>query len=246
MAKEPDKTVWVRCKECGNDFRNHRVLFEHKNTFEDGDGGWSHDICHQLIECMGCECIRYRRYSMSQERTNEYHEHVPHNISVFPDDGGDTLTRSALDFGNDDDFVPLVPENVVKMYRETVTALNSGARTLAGGGLRATVEAICLAQGITTGNLQKKIDALDKQNLLTKAQADLLHEERYIGNAALHELATPSKSDIEDGLQIVEVLINTIYVLPAKAKRLREVREASAKKNGAKSTSAKKPSTKKN
>ena len=57
----------------------------------------------------------------------------------------------------------------------------------------------------------------------------MLHEERYLGNSALHELATPSAQDIEDGLTIVEGLINTIYILPSNAKRLKHHREAKAK-----------------
>ena|SRR6266403_1790607 len=77
--------------------------------------------------------------------------------------------------------------------------------------------------------LVDKIDELAKRNLLTSAQVELLHEERYIGNAALHELETPSPQDIEDGLGIVEGLINTIYILPSKAKRLKERREAKKK-----------------
>ena len=111
------------------------------------------------------------------------------------------------------------------MYKETTEAFDANIRTLAGGGLRATVEAICLNNKITDGNLQNKIDELAKRNLLTTAQAELLPEERYIGNAALHELETPSAEDIEDGLGIVEGLINTIYILPSKAKRLKKSRE---------------------
>jgi Domain of unknown function (DUF4145) len=78
---------------------------------------------------------------------------------------------------------------------------------------------------IKDGGLQGKIDELAKQSLLTIAQAELLHEERYLGNAALHELTTPSAQDIEDGLRIVEGLINTIYILPSKAKRLKKRRD---------------------
>ena len=103
--------------------------------------------------------------------------------------------------------------------------MNAGIRTLAAGGLRATVEAICLENGLTSGTLQKKIDELAGKNLLTASQAELLHEERYLGNAALHELETPAHHAIEDGLQIVEGLINTIYILPIKAARLRKARE---------------------
>ena len=66
------------------------------------------------------------------------------------------------------------------MYKETIDALNANIRKLAGGGLRATVEAICLNKNIKDGHLQNKIDELVKQQLLTTTQADLLHEERYI------------------------------------------------------------------
>jgi hypothetical protein len=121
------------------------------------------------------------------------------------------------------------------MYRETVDALNADVRTLAGGGLRAVVEAICIDKKIDSASLLKRIDELAKQGYLTKAQADLLHEERYLGNSALHEMATPSPQDIEDGLGIVEGLINTIYILPAKAKRLKDRRES--KKAGTKPAS---------
>jgi hypothetical protein len=88
------------------------------------------------------------------------------------------------------------------------------------------VEDICIDKNINGSSLLKKIDALASQGYLTAAQADLLHEERYIGNAALHEMATPSKQDLEDGLEIVEGLIRTIYILPYKAKRLKVRREA--------------------
>jgi hypothetical protein len=136
----------------------------------------------------------------------------------------------------------LIPADVLKMYAETLAALNSSALTLAGGGLRATVEAICLNQGITNGSLEKKIDSLVHRQLLTSSQAALLHEERYIGNAALHEMTTPPVDDIEDGLQIVEGLINTIYILPEKAKRLKKVREKAARKKQAKKATRKKTS----
>jgi hypothetical protein len=195
--------------------------------------GWDHDEYHQLIQCMGCETVRYHRFSVGQEYDPPDHRSAPYEVQVYPDDGLDTEKRLATDFGEEviaKTGSPLVPENVWKMYRETIDALNAKARTLAGGGLRATVEAICLDRGITQGNLQNKIDELANQNLLTTSQAELLHEERYIGNAALHEMATPSSQDIDDGLTIVEGLINTIYILPAKAERLRKRRQSKPKK----------------
>ena len=59
-------------------------------------------------------------------------------------------------------------------------------------------------------NLQGKIDGLVKQNLLAQPQADLLHEERYLGNSAVHEVEPPSRKDVEDGLAIVETQPRTV------------------------------------
>jgi hypothetical protein len=91
------------------------------------------------------------------------------------------------------------------------------------------VEAICIDRKVSGQDLQKKIDDLVSKGLLEKPQADLLHEERYIGNAALHEILPPAKQEIEDGLVIVEGLMNTIHILPLRAERLREKRQKRTK-----------------
>jgi hypothetical protein len=186
-------------------------------------------VHHRLVECMGCETIKYT-ISNSEAESDDIPpwEQRETDLKVYPEPLGINQQRVPLiskDDATDDDGNPLIPVQVRKMYKETVDALNANIRTLAGGGLRATVEAICLDNKIDQGNLQKKIDELAKRNLLTTTQAELLHEERYLGNAALHELETPSAQDVEDGLRIVEGLINTIYILPSKAKRLKERRE---------------------
>jgi len=226
------KTIWVICTACGFEERKHRILHE-KNIpiYEDEPPappiGYVH---HRFVECMGCETIKYVISNSYRELDDDARpqEQNECNFKVYPDVPAINQRRTALinkEDVTDNEGTLLIPVSVRKMFKETVVALNANIRTLAGGGLRATVEAICLDNKINERNLEKKIDELAKRNLLTKAQAELLHEERYLGNAALHELATPSAQDIEDGLQIVEGLINTIYVLPSKAKRLKERRE---------------------
>ena len=122
-----------------------------------------------------------------------------------------------------------VPDDVRKMYHETIACLNAAANTLTAGGLRATVEAICKHQKIKGRNLKKRINGLAEAGVLAQAQADYLHEERYMGNDALHELKTPSKQDLEDGLKIVEGLMTTLYVLPMHAARLKAKRAKATK-----------------
>jgi hypothetical protein len=234
-AQKFDKmTVRVICANCGHQHRNHRVLHEKVDRFCDGPyEPETRREYHRFAECMGCETPKYVISTLDLRNYDEY-EGGPYesNFIVHPDAPGASVRRAAV-INNDDRLVP-VP--VWKMYRETIDALNGNIRTLAGGGLRAVVEAICLDKKIADGTLQKKIDELAKQGFLTTTQAELLHEERYLGNAALHELDTPSAEDIEDGLGIVEGLINTIYILPSKAANLKKRREAKAKHAPARKT----------
>ena len=226
---EKEKVIWVTCSTCGHESRKHQILHEKVvSQLEEKDGPELGREYHRFVECMGCERTKY---VISDLDCQEY-DADEENFRVFPDAPGTAVRRRAAittDEATDGGGEMLIPDAVWKMYKETIEAINAGIRTLAGGGLRAVVEAICLDKKITDGNLQKKIEELAKQGFLTKNQTELLHEERYLGNAALHELATPAGQDLEDGLGIVEGLISTIYILPSKAKRLKERREAKAK-----------------
>jgi Domain of unknown function (DUF4145) len=227
MAEE-EKTKWVLCASCGQRQRRHRVLYEKSVLIgSEEDQPPEQEEHHRLVECMGCETIKYVISTSDWPADDSRWGDTESEFKIYPDVPGANLQRLpgiSQDEATYDDGKLLIPVSVWKMYKETIEALDANIRTLAGGGLRATVEAICLDNNIREGNLQTKIDQLTKQNLLTAAQAELLHEERYLGNAALHEMETPTVQDIEDGLRIVEGLINTIYVLPSKAQRLRERR----------------------
>lgn len=227
---ETEKAIWVVCASCGHQHRNHRILHEKvKHYTEDPYGGSIINIeYHRFVECMGCESLKYATSSFDPNEMHPY-EQGETNFKVYPDAPGEVTRRKpaiSIDDSRGHTGTQLIPDTVWKMYKETLDALNHGIQTLAAGGLRATVEAICLDRGISNGNLQRKIDELATQDFLTAAQAELLHEERYLGNAALHELETPSAQAIEDGLGIVEGLINAIYILPDKAARLRNRRES--------------------
>ncbi len=210
---EPSEITKVVCKKCGGGPRNHAVIAEHNQTLESPDGDITVWKCFQIVRCLGCETVRFQHTETCSEAPEES------EVQVFPE--SQEPKRFAIDCRP-------FPSDIAKMYVETILAFNAGANTLAGGGLRATVEAICQEQKVTGANLKVRIDSLVTKGVLAKAQADFLHEERYIGNDALHEMKTPTDQDIEDGLKIVEGMLNTIYVLPAHAARLKGKREGTA------------------
>jgi len=213
-----DKVVHVVCSSCGQQYNNHRVLKEVVRNLVDGPGEpVTEQEFHRFVECMGCGSIKYVFSKQWLDLDWDVEENV---VGVYPDGSADQQKRGqALDLDEID-----LPDKVQRMYLETIKATSVGIMTLAAGGLRATVEAICRDKGVNGGSLENKIDELERLQFLTPSQAELAHEERYLGNAALHELEMPSRQSVEDGLQIVEGLINTIYILPSKAERLRGVR----------------------
>lgn len=52
-----------------------------------------------------------------------------------------------------------------------------------------------------------------------------LHAIRFLGNDAVHEIKEPKASDLRIALEIVEHLLNTVYILDRKAKNLETVAE---------------------
>jgi len=135
-----------------------------------------------------------------------------------------------------------VPSTLRRIYNEIVDCFNNDSPTLCAAGLRALVEGICAQLGIADGplevpgrgggmqivrknNLERKIAGLMEKRLLTHASAQTLHEHRYLGNSAVHELARPSADELRLALEIVEhVLEEQLYELPEKAAELQRAR----------------------
>jgi len=189
------------------------VLKEHVEA-GDPDIHWCR-VTYQICKCMGCGAVRFREATLDEDDVDSTTGEMQETVHAYPEH------RKERHGGVD--AAPF-PQPIRRMYRESVRAWNAGAPGLAGGGLRATVEALCKDQGVAGRNLEDRIDALVAKGLLAKPQADLLHQERFLGNDTLHAFLVPTDSEMETGMQIIENLLTTIYVLPAKAKEMRSQR----------------------
>ena len=105
-----------------------------------------------------------------------------------------------------------LPEKIKIIYQETIAAFKSNSSLLTAGGLRAIIEAICNDLEITGRNLADRIDLLSKNGHLTKSESDRLHSIRFLGNDALHEIEKPKSEHLFILLEIVNHLLNNLYV----------------------------------
>ncbi|MUU78462.1 DUF4145 domain-containing protein [Winogradskyella endarachnes] len=231
--KTKDKIEKVLCTSCENTTK-HKVLtsINEKGTEPWGNYAsfdWNTD--YEIIQCLGCDTVSFRYYSINSENTDHEYRPIP-TIRIYPKRGKDTLTTKH--YFN-------VPYNLQRIYSETIDSYNNGNLTLCGAGVRALVEGLCQENGITGGNveiikkdgskdkklrtnLQGKINGLHESGKLTAQYADILHEHRFLGNEAVHELSLPSKEDLNLAIEIVENVFDTLYEIPSKGMKLKSKR----------------------
>lgn len=211
MPKETDTCV-ERCTDCGGKETNHRIVKEETGTYIDEGTRkvTTYTLVSQIIECLGCNAVRFRQFRRRGNNPFEFPE-----TAVYPEP--QLPKREAIESKS-------LPKDVAKIYQETLATMDAKANTLCALGLRAIVEGICRDKSINEPNLQKKIDGLVSAGVLSVVQADYLHESRYLGNDAAHELKTPKSDELAACLEIIESLLTAIYILPTHSDRLKKRR----------------------
>lgn len=191
---------------------------------------WSDN--YQVIKCLGCDTYSFRHHSWFSEAEqyygpDDYDDGTSERL--YPQRGKDVLV--ARDLRN-------VPRNLRSIYKEVITCFNNDSPILCAAGLRASIEGLCEANGVADGpveitkpdgtvetkrknNLEGKISGLSEKGFLTKKSADILHEHRYMGNDAVHELSRPSDGDLKIAIELVEHMFESLYEIPEKAEALR-------------------------
>lgn len=226
--KTKGKEIDVLCPECHRETR-HLILQsvndywrsdDHPEYYVDGATDY------QIIECQGCLTISFRTEGWFSEEDGT-------SVNLYPKRTVDRLPIKDI-------FQ--VPRKLRRIYREIIDSYNNELYTLCAAGLRAIIEGICSEKDIRAGdvevddgkgnhhkvrksNLQGKISGLAEKGILTKTNAEILHQHRFLGNDALHELAQPYADELKLAIEIVEHVLENIYELPSKAKELQAIKK---------------------
>lgn len=205
------KKIKVACQHCGAD-KNHVVLrsVEESGSEEMGpsmDFYWHTSF--QLIQCQGCDAVSFRSLSSNSEDVDPRGDTVE-SEELYP---SRTKGRTLLE-----DF-HVLPTDLERIYRETVAALNGSQPVLAGIGIRAIIETVTKEKNATGKDLFEKINGLVGAGVLTKDGADILHKLRVLGNKSAHEVKAHSATELNLAMDVVEHLLQAVYILPFHAKR---------------------------
>jgi hypothetical protein len=198
------------CRTCKRE-QKHTIVAKHaENGHEEKyDVTWWNS--YEVIQCGGCDTISFRRVHSNTDLFDGETGELEESIEIYPDP-----TKHREPIPDSDEF----PALTRRVYLETLTAISNNAPILAAIGIRAIIESVCKDLATGKNNLAKNIDALADLGHLSKAQADMLHNHRFMGNVAAHEIQPPNPSNLIAALEIAETLLRTIYVLPKMAAKL--------------------------
>jgi hypothetical protein len=193
------------CRNCkGN--RNHKLIHEKRKKGDDADGYIQWLDYYLLIECLGCETISFvRTYADSEMKGYDEEGNIEYydETTIFP---------HILKNGKELEYTGYLPPIISNIYRETLTSFKGKAYILTAGGFRAIIEATCIHLKIKKDNLSARIDSLQEKGLLTKSESKRLHSIRFLGNDALHEMKTPKKEHLLILLDIVNHLLENLFI----------------------------------
>ena len=234
--------IWNLCPDCKKR-RKHEVIEEvskirdnYLNDEQDEYGYIDNENAQecevfQIVECRGCETVSYRQFIIKKDGTLS-------DEKIYP----------IRDLSNIEirDFGPKIPHKIKVLYFEVIQTFNSKLGVLCAAGIRAIIEGICNEKKINGGsvikydkktnmpkvnedgsikieyssNLDGKIEGLAEHGFITKNYAATLHNLRFLGNQAVHQLDKPSEDNLKLAIDIVEHTLKSIYEIEEKALQL--------------------------
>lgn len=206
-AANANANIYSPCASCDRK-TFHDILHSDVQSEEE----YRMDTINEMLRCKGCHSISFRRVIRDYEvaypddHSNEWI--VPESIVNYP---------AVLDGHKELKDVSDIPKLVRDIYRQSVEAIKSRSNTIAGIGLRATIEAICNDQFIKGRTLENRIDSLWKSGRISKKDAERLHAIRFLGNDAAHDIKRASSKNLLIALRIIEHLLVNIYILDDEA-----------------------------
>ena len=197
------KVIKSNCGTCEGE-TSQLILFQ---SVDAGRYEYHIETAYQVLECCGCQTKSFRKCASDYETAHQIADdewEIDREINLYPSKiHGHRTIPEIYD----------IPAVVAAIYRQSLEAIANDAGILAGMGLRATVESVCNDQAIVGRTLEKRIDGLAKNGLISAKDADRLHAIRFMGNDAAHEVRPTDKKSLTIALRIVEHLIVSLYIL---------------------------------
>lgn len=189
-----EKTVWGWFNEPLGDFIDHP-----------DEADWREE--YELFQCQGCDdvCMRVLRTDCE----------MPPDFEPAPLFYPPRLFRVRPKWFSE---LPLVLRSVLD---EVYLALATDSRRLAAMGVRTAVECVLSDKVGESGGFTQRLEKLEEQGSVGRADREHLAAVVDLGNAAAHRAHAPSFDDLEHAMDILESVLRSAYLMGDAARTLR-------------------------
>jgi uncharacterized protein DUF4145 len=213
---------YLRCNDCRRKTW-HALLSSHALGGEVDMGAdkpplkWTDT--YDIFQCQGCETPSIRRtYWISLEDADP-------DISFFPPRISRHVPKWAIHAGI----------QIFGLLSEVYAALQANSSRLALMGIRALIDVVVLDKVGDVGSFAEKLEALQAAGYVGQKQREFLAAVLDAGSAAAHRGHRPTTRDLNYAMDIVENLLQAVYVLESSAKQSakKHPREGATSQEGA-------------
>ena len=208
------------CRECGQRTWHNIVAsvkreeLEVEEDHESQSGAIYSDNVYELLQCCGCECVTMRRTATCDTLFDD-EEIVRH----FPPS---TARRRPA-------WESQLPFPVQSLLLEVYNALHSGGLRLAVMGARTLVDTAIINKVGDAGTFEQKLEALRSGGFVSKQHCEVLAAALNAGNASAHRGHKFKSEEVNQVMDIVENLLQAIYVLGHAAEKIKTATPARKK-----------------
>lgn len=194
----------AHCNSCGHATKHH-ILFAHLTKDEHDEFGVLATAAYELLECCGCElvCLRETSWWAPEDETR---------ITIYPP----RLARRTPDW----QF--RLPMSIRAVLQEVYTALHANSLRLAMMGARAILDLTALDRVGDQGHFKAALQALNAAGVISAKAVDVLYAAFDAGSAAAHRGHEPSLREVTSVIDIIENLLQAVYVLNRVAESLKK------------------------
>ena len=115
-----------------------------------------------------------------------------------------------------------LPLNIHKMLLEVRYALQKEMSALPSMGLRSVIDMICNERLGDIGNFGDKLHKLEEKRLITPKKRQIIENILEVGHASVHRGHFPTAKDLRIVMDIVDHILQELYVLDKASKTLKE------------------------
>lgn len=202
-TKKPPHIERLHCNSCRITTK-HLLLKTHIDSGSDEEQGFYWQTKSEMFECCGCSSVLLRQI-------HHFSEDPDPQITFFPPPASRWLPQWQWS----------LPHKIRDLLAQVYKALQANSLSLAMMGARAILDTAIIDTVTDHGTFGKNLQAMKTKGYLSEKNCEYLEVAFDAGSASVHRSHYPDQDQINTVMDIVENMLQSLFVLEKKAKALR-------------------------